>query len=358
MGYWKSNSPLIWTDFAPEIFGANRFHIVDGGAAGLLFEPFDAVSDICSVYTFEPRGSETIEYRAKVNIDAGLWSEPDRRSLHVAEGAKASSIYPPNMPYLERFPARFGLAKRRTVSMVEVPLTSIDAEVEKGIIPKPNFVKLDIHSAEYEALLGCLNSLDDCLGLLVETWYAPIHAGQHLNGEVEALLQSRGFQLYDSQQTSVWPHALDSEKPLPGERCQLVGAESLFLRDTPPPHLWAQYVALLELFGYATLAVHICDQMLSGVMVHDASDGNLEALREALLKNREARATQAREDRQKAKQERLESVYKDRRTAKQAHLEAVYRERRAAKEARQKAKRSVLGVSLREGLKNRSEDSE
>ncbi|MEQ8445454.1 MAG: FkbM family methyltransferase [Pelagibacterium sp.] len=318
MGYWRSNAPLIWADSSLAIFEASRFTIVDGGAAGEIFEPFDTVLDSCQIYTFEPRGSETIDYEAKVNIDAGLWNEPSRRMLHVAAGPKASSIYPPNMPYLARFPSSLGGDVRETAAVVEVPLTSIDAEVGKGVMPKPNFIKLDIHSAEYEALLGSLNSLDDCLGLLVETWYAPVHTGQHLNGEVEVLLQREGFQLYDSRQSSAWPHALDNEKQLPVERRQLVGAESLFLRETPPPHLWAQHLALLELFGYTLLAIQITNQMLSGALEHSAPIERVEAVRAALLKNHEERVRIAREERQRAKQARLEVIYKERREAKHA----------------------------------------
>lgn len=326
MGYWKNSFPLVWTDAELAIFGTEDFHIVDGGAAGELFEPFDTVSDHCRVYTFEPRGTETIEYQARVNIGAGLWKEPDRRILHVAEGPKASSIYPPNLPYLQRFPRKFGTGVRRTATMIEVPLTSIDNEVRNGIMPKPNFIKLDIHSAEYEALLGTLESLDECLGLLVETWYAPIHAGQHLNGEVEVLLQNQGFQLYDSRQASAWPHALEDEGSLRTERRQLVGAESLFLREIPPPHLCLQYLALLELFGYTTLAIRVCDQMLSGSLKHETSVGKIEIVRATLMQHREARVKQAHGDQQQAKRERLEKVYQERREAKKAREMAKRKE--------------------------------
>lgn len=337
MGYWKSNPPWIWIDEGLALFKANEFRIIDGGAAGELFEPFDAVSEFCEVVTFEPRGANAVEYRARVNINAGLWSEPSCLVLHVASDPSTSSIYPPNLSYLERFPARFGTESRRTAQRLDVPLTSIDAEVAKGTLSKPNFIKLDVHSAEYEAIVGCLGSLDECLGLLVETWHVPVHLGQHLNGEVEVMLQDNGFQLYDTKQASAWPHILDGESPMPGERRQLVGSESLFLREIPPPHLWAQYLALLELFGYATLAVRVCDDMLAGRLSSTAQAGQLEAVRVALLGNRDVRASLVNEELQKAKQARLAPLYRERQEAKKAlqivkqELELLRRERQGRK---------------------------
>ena len=68
---------------------------------------------------------------------------------------------------------------------MNISLRSIDSCVSSGEMPKPNFIKLDVHSAEFHALTGSLTSLNNCVGLLVETWNCEVHEGQPLHYEIE-----------------------------------------------------------------------------------------------------------------------------------------------------------------------------
>jgi hypothetical protein len=269
------------------LFGTEKFRVVDGGAAGTLFEPFSNLSETCTIYTFEVRGKDAIEQTGNLNVDAGLWSHRERKTLHVARGPKASSIYPPNLELLKRFPGRFGVATRETVKLREVCLTSIDAEVADGVILPPHFIKLDIHSAEYEALIGAKDSIGNCLGLLVETWHTPVHKGQHLNSEIETLLTDWGFSLYDCHDAASWRHEVDG-KSEGTDRRQRVGSESLFLREDVPDKLKEWQIALFELFGYSMRAIQLCDEVIGS----GAQKGGLERpqlMRETLYENQKMR---------------------------------------------------------------------
>lgn len=312
MGHWSSKPPLVWTDERLVLFAHERFRVVDGGAAGTLFEPFASVAETCEVYTFEVRGSAEIEGSGHTNIDAGIWSHRATETLHVARGAKASSIYPPDLGLLARFPDRVGVRTRETVNRVAVELTSIDEEVRSGSMLPPNFIKLDVHSSEYEAIIGSRNSLRSCLGFLVETWHAPVHAGQHLNGEIEALLSSLGFQLHDTVVASAWLHSR-SGRTEATDRRQVIGSESLFLRDTLVPELAAWQIALFELFGYSTRALQLCDEAMDSAV---RGADKVPSIRDALLENQGVRAKAQR-------QMELQAAHKAKRTTNRMHDDAI-----------------------------------
>lgn len=297
-GYWSADLPLIWDELEPGFFSEAPFIVVDGGAAGELFQPFDAVAEHCLIYTFEPRGEDNIVYEKWKNIDAGLWSERCKKELHLAVRPGTSSIYPPDLDYLRRFPDRVGVPARTTARKVEVALTSIDTETAAGAMELPNFIKLDIHSAEMEALLGSKGSLNDCLGLLVETWHTPIHKGQHLNGEIETFLAEQGFRLYDMHRASAWHHAVDGNV-VANDRKQLVGSESLFLREDVPPHLRPRYLCLLELFGYSNLAVLSCDAFAQGASTGIQDGETIIRIRDKLIANQKARQIRKTEEKGK-----------------------------------------------------------
>ena len=72
MSYWSAAPPLLWQDETLDLFGTEEFRVVDGGAAGTLFEPFSNLSETCTIYTFEVRGKDAIEQTGNLNVDAGL----------------------------------------------------------------------------------------------------------------------------------------------------------------------------------------------------------------------------------------------------------------------------------------------
>lgn len=89
--------------------------------------------------------------------------------LQIANKESTSSVYPPNSNLLIQFPDDIGEPARRTKQIEEIQDLSIDFAVENNLCPLPDFIKLDVHSSEYEAIIGAQNSLQACCGLLVET---------------------------------------------------------------------------------------------------------------------------------------------------------------------------------------------
>lgn len=249
----------LFSDPKIGLFAKNKFRIVDGGADGAMFAPFDATPKDIHVYTFEPRGTTSQRPHQHTVIEGGIWSEEATQELHVAKVPSTSSIYPPNMELLTYFDDRYGAPPRTTEKRVPIELISIDAAVSRGKMRPPNFIKLDVHSAEYEALQGARNSLDECLGVLVEVWHLDIHKGQKLSSAVDSFLNENGFLLFSGRHMMSWLHSWKGQV-LASDRPHTVGAENLYLRWDPPAHLLAAHIALLELFGFSALARRRLDE--------------------------------------------------------------------------------------------------
>ena len=241
--------------FAASVAGPVR--VVDGGSGGGSFAPFDALAAELELTGFEPdaRPGE------KAAVAKALWNSTGSVDLHRSRDKGVASVYPPDMAFLGAFPEQAATG-RATVAVDRVDTTSIDEAVARGLCGPPDFIKLDVHSAEYEALEGAAGALGSAAGVLVETWHAPVHRGQRLHGDVERLLNARGFELFDHCPAAAWRYVLDGESA-PADRPRLIASESLFFRDfaaARPASARDALVALalLDLYGYTSYAVRLC----------------------------------------------------------------------------------------------------
>lgn len=237
--------------------------VIDGGSRGGVFDPFDAVTCPLEVAAFDPdeeapriqpSGNVRIRY-----IPRALWKDSGGVQVHIARQPATSSVYPPDLELLGSFNDVIGAPPRTTARRIEIASISIDEAADEGMVAPPDFIKLDIHSAEYEALEGASRSLDHAFGVLVESWHSPIHKGQHLTGELEHLLNRKGFHLFHLLHNSPWKHVVEG-RDLELDRARLVGTESLFFREDVGPAAANETsafhaLALADLFGYNRFAV-------------------------------------------------------------------------------------------------------
>ena len=251
--YWDPNLPLLINNKEFRKLTNDPYVIIDGGAAGDIEEPFCHVKDFSKFIRFEPRGSDTVVMSEDIYVDGGLWDEDTLKKLHVAKRRPTSSIYPPNKEFLEQFDNRYGLPPRTTEFKLDVKLRSIDSAVNNGEIPKPNFIKLDIHSAEFEAVKGSINSLDENLGFLVETWHSDVHKGQHVHAELESFLVSNGYEVFDLRSAAQWKYQFEGKVAI-FDKPRYIGSELLFFRKDIPDHLMIKFIGLCDLFNFSTLA--------------------------------------------------------------------------------------------------------
>lgn len=258
MSYWSQysayNTGIVSTYSSLK---AKKFVLVDGGAAGDISEPFDVAKSVILAVRFEPRGeSEVLKSSEEIYIDGGLWSEDGKGTLHVAKNPTTSSIYPPNIDFLRQFNDDNGAPPRETQKLIEVPLRSIDSCVSNSEMPCPNFIKLDIHSSELPALLGGKRSLDNCVGLLVETWSVEVHKGQNLHYEIEKFAIENGFEVFDTICAAGW-HVKHNNQINNNERRRYIGSEMLFIKADVPKELRLEKAFVLSLFGFYSAAQNL-----------------------------------------------------------------------------------------------------
>jgi FkbM family methyltransferase len=79
----------------------------------------------------------------------------------------------------------------------EVPITTVDAEIEKLGRPSDIWFKIDVQGAELKVLAGAQETLRRTALLVVETTLFNTFTGGPLAGEVIAYMAERGFVLYD-----------------------------------------------------------------------------------------------------------------------------------------------------------------
>lgn len=258
--YSKFNLPVVraFGEISP-----TKFVIVDGGAAGKISQPFDIALKVAQSIRFEPRGPEHISSAEnEIIINGGLWSEDCIKNLHIGVDPSTSSICRPNLDFLQQFDDAYGVPPRTTEKIIEVPLRSIDSCVKNAEMPLPNFIKLDVHSAELPALYGAINSLSNCVGLLVETWNSEVHKQQGLHYEVEKFAIENGFEVYDSICAARW-HFKHKEKVCYAERGKYIGTEILFIRSHVSDDLLYHKAFVLSLFGFYNAALNLLSDVKS-----------------------------------------------------------------------------------------------
>jgi FkbM family methyltransferase len=268
--------------------------VVDGGSRGGPFAPFDSVSAGVQVIEFEPDADAADEH----TVPKALWNRSGTIEIHLAVNRSASSVYPPNLELLRPFPDQIGAPARRTESKAEVEAISIDDAVERGLCPPPDFIKLDVHSAEYEALEGASRALESSVvAVLVETWHAPVHQGQHLHGDVERFLNDKGFHCFDHWPVAAWRYELDGEAATE-DRPRLIAAESIFFKDFPAGSEVSAKTAVFaiaaaDLYEYTNYAVHLSRSFAArGTLSPELQaeiEGELLALRRARRRSPSAR---------------------------------------------------------------------
>lgn len=258
MNYWSEYS--AYNAVIVDAYGrlkSEKFILVDGGAAGKVSEPFDIAKSVVLAVRFEPRGEgELVQSSQEIYIDGGLWSEDGVGNLHLAKDPATSSIFPPNIDFLQQFSDKNGAPPRKTQNIIKVPLRSIDSCVSNSEMPSPNFIKLDVHSAEFPALLGSKSSMDSCVGLLIETWNVEVHKGQSLHYEIEKFAVENGFEVYDSICAASW-HVKHNNKVSNSERRRYIGSEILFIKANVPRELKLEKAFALSLFGFYSAAQNL-----------------------------------------------------------------------------------------------------
>ena len=144
---------------------------------------------------------------------------------------------------------------RKPVKKIKVDLESLDNLIRSNSFEYPDFIKLDIHSSEFEALNGSRKSLLKNLGVMVEAWTFPIHKGQKLYSDVEVLLNSFKFFLFDYLSLHKWKRKRFTNF----SNRQIIFLESLYFKEMSEikdNDSAIKFLCLLDLYGYYEYFYH------------------------------------------------------------------------------------------------------
>ncbi len=232
--------------------------LVDVGSMGGLEPEWSWLKDegLLKTVGFEPDEREFAKLRSDdraVFHPFALSTEPGRAlELHVAREPGKTSLFPPNMDLLRRFPKPERFETVRTISLPAASVRTLD-----GVVTAADFVKLDTQGSELSILQGGEKLLKGVLGLKVEVEFLELYCGQPLFADVDAFLRARGFELADLRRV-YWKRAEFTAFPGKG---QLVFGDALYFKSVDAAmdkDTALKFAALCLLYGMRDLAAAVC----------------------------------------------------------------------------------------------------
>ena len=242
---------LLNNDKIVNLLKNDKLIVIDGGARGTVFKPMNLLDkSILQVIRFEPDADANIVNNSDdIIISKALWNQSQSIEVNIAIAPSSSSVYPFNEKLQQYIDPQ--VDTRKTKKNVTVEATSIDECLRINNIKGVDFIKLDIHGAEYETLEGASESLKNTLGLLVESWVIPIHLGQKTRGDIERLALDNGFYVFEENVVAKW-----GRKPDLFLKRQPVAVDTLFFKDILINDVIDNEIKLIKLIGLADLFNH------------------------------------------------------------------------------------------------------
>jgi FkbM family methyltransferase len=260
-------------------FGNKLLVVADIGARGGFQPQWDVFGDQIRIIGFEPDQKECLSLNATQSnkgrycfYPVALFNDSLTHPFYITEYPDSSGMYPPDPEILGRFPNE----KQLTVKSVsQIKTIDFDSFSSSNNIGNVDFIKLDTEGAEYDILEGALKSIrKSVIGISCEAWFGPWHKNQKVFGDIDCLLRSLGFSLYDislnRQARKSLPELRSAVMPTPDKYGQLIWCDALYLRDAVSEisskknveDLWDQtkilkLVSLFELFRLPDCAIEL-----------------------------------------------------------------------------------------------------
>jgi FkbM family methyltransferase len=228
----------------------------DVGARGDLCEPFASLglaTDHLSVVAFEADPGEAARLREtfpeRLVVDGALFGHEGEADLYVTRLPQCSSLYRPNLHYLERTfrPERY--THRAVERVVRVKTTTLDAVATRHGVAF-DMLKVDTQGAEHAIVCGGRErALPQTFAVSLECWHAPVYEGAPLVFDVMKAMHEAGFVLFRMEKHGDWYR---KSRPRPAAELRTPNnVDLLYLRDLDGV---AAFASAARLFKAAMLA--------------------------------------------------------------------------------------------------------
>jgi FkbM family methyltransferase len=214
---------------------------VDVGAAGGFSEPWGRLVSSGKVLgvAFEPDPEaaaklKTAQESIKI-LPFALGSEKCVRKLNITRFRECSSFLKPEMAVI----LDYGLQHLfEVVDTLPVDVDSYGSMAANGVVPLPEFIKIDVQGFESEVLKGFESCSDSIIAIEIEARFRPIYEGEWLVHDILNWMTERGLHL----------RRLDPQGPFRGE---IVEANLFFSRRSS--ELTPRGALLLQLWEHIYL---------------------------------------------------------------------------------------------------------
>ena len=232
--------------------------LLDIGSAGGIEPRWEPIKGELHYIGVEPnqRSSRELKNRSDFKkyeiVNSVIWSEKKEICFNLCNKPEVSSVFKPNLEFLDLFPdsKRFEI-----IRTVDFKSTTLDYELQEIEV---DFAKIDIQGGELFALMGMENHLSRCVGLEIEAEFALVYEGQPLFGDLQKYLQSNGFEFIDFTSLHRW------ERNQLNNYGQCIFSDGLWMR-TPEyiaknlPQKYLEYILICSLYGRYDLANEIIE---------------------------------------------------------------------------------------------------
>ena len=274
------------------------FRVIDVGARGEPLHWFKPLEGSLETVGFEMDPDECVRLNELYNqngfryLPFVLGSKKEEKTFYITNWPFSCGLYKNRVDYWNRF-ASAHLRNLTVVREVQVITETLDLCLVRKDIDLPDFIKVDVEGAELDVLKGGKQTLNGCLGALVETRFQNA-SNCPLFTDTDIFMRENGFRLHDFLHLGHYPR-----RSLPDPRCwadgkevawqedlgQLVWGDALYFADPIEcPEVFAKagldrpiklikFVMLLELFGYPDYAAELINTYPSviGELIRPAS---------------------------------------------------------------------------------------
>ena len=201
-------------------------HVLDVGAnIGLMSVPVLASNSGVKLVSYEP-SPDTLRFLARTrqgSAFADRW-EVVGKAVGAAPGISKFSLGPVELGVFDSLKSTGRAAVSR---VVDVDVTTIDAEWHRLGRPDVSVIKIDVEGAEYEVLQGATECIDRCRPAVVAEW-SPLNIGAYGRSLDELLMVAEQLRY------RIWalPHLAEIRDPT-GLRVQASVTESFLLVAGP-----------------------------------------------------------------------------------------------------------------------------